>query len=639
MRSGYRTTQLQGITDLTVLADVKPGFVDGTFEVDTQAERLDRVLRVINGVRQASREAALQPNPFADLVGRFRSIHFFRFGIVTPDRIDGKHWKLLLNVTFDGGWEPYMRIIWKPLGTLLDLIYCHCKDYPLAYRSSYEDYIAWVRRHEIQSSFFYADSGITVADQQYLAALQAAQRDDGGLREGDACLASFALPGRPPAVVPTPGAASLAVRALKAVAGLRPLFADVTDQHGVQQSGLLLRFAHDFFADLRGWVADGLFDPGQPLDHLRPLFEDERAWLMKARDRPPQKNDRPALRPQGAQAGITASLPDKILHGAVVLLRVTDPAKVPAWLPSAATAADAPPPDAIYRNLAITYRGLRVLGVPPQRLERLPREFIDGMELRAGTMGDLRGNHPQWWKRPRRNWPTNLDPSLRLSLELSTVHLVVQLRTEAQAGDKMVDVDGCELVDRLHTAITALDGAQGVQVLHVQPMRRSGTGAAPRDHFGFADGISQPALHNGVASGSYWDDRVKTGELLLGYVNERGDGPEGAATPLDLLLDNGSYLVVRKLRQDKLLFEALVADQAQRMAGGNAGLVPALEEEVKSKLLGRRSDGTPLVQVRGAGANDFDYRHDTQGLQCPFQSHVRRANPREREPLMAMLAL
>ncbi|MFX8055717.1 hypothetical protein ABTK93_21010, partial [Acinetobacter baumannii] len=79
-----------------------------------------KVLRTFNGLRLGSRESSAPASPYNDIVARWRIVHSFRWAVVegkngAPDR-------LLLNVNFDGGWEPYMRVIWDQLGSTLDLI-------------------------------------------------------------------------------------------------------------------------------------------------------------------------------------------------------------------------------------------------------------------------------------------------------------------------------------------------------------------------------------------------------------------------------------------------------------------------------------------------------------------------------------
>jgi hypothetical protein len=646
MRPDYKTTHLAGITDLTVLARIKDGFVEGPFETETHVERLRRVLAVLNTFRQASREASLQPSPFPDSIGQFQAIHFFRFAIVPPDSARPPHLgphRLLLNVTFDGGWEPYMRVIWGPLGTLLDLIFCHCDGYPLASESSFDKYMRWVRKNEVQTSFFYADAATTVADQRFLARLEALQRENGAQAHADASAASLALPGQPAPVIPNAYAVDTALRALKALAGLRPLFVAAADDQ------ILQRFVSDSLRELRDWIAQSLFDPGQRYEHLRASFEEERPWLMTPRLPPAGKAAGPSFDWAAVQAGIAEpfDLQPTVIHGALVLLRVNEVNEALRWLKDApVTKATDKVGAGVAKTLALTYAGLVHLGVPKSCLERLPREFVEGMEMRAGILGDLRGNHPQWWRRPQLNWPLDTPPAL--PVELSSVHVLVQLRTAAAKGDE--EGDGRKPIQRLVDEINALQKpGSGLTVLSVQAMKSRAPSSDMQpalDNFSFVDGISQPRLTAANQPPAYWDDKVKFGELFLGYANDRGDdptvkdpdepdeGPVEAAEKLlcKLLLDNGSFLVVRKLRQHVDRLARLVDEAAKRLAPDSPTEQKRLAELFRCKLLGRRSDGKPMVGIVGQGDNDFDYRSDGDGAACPFWSHIRRANPREARP-------
>jgi Dyp-type peroxidase family len=130
------------------------------------------------------------------------------------------------------------------------------------------------------------------------------------------------------------------------------------------------------------------------------------------------------------------------------------------------------------------------------------------------------------------------------------------------------------------------------------------------EHFGFADGGSQPAF-DGFRPSAPGD--LPTGELLLGHLDIDRD-TSGATAPTELAL-NGCYLVFRKLEQDVEAFRALGTD----------------DEQVR--LVGRRRDGVALTP---SGAPDADYRFhtdDPDGVHCPIGSHVRRVNPRDSRPL------
>jgi Dyp-type peroxidase family len=269
----------------------------------------------------------------------------------------------------------------------------------------------------------------------------------------------------------------------------------------------------------------------------------------------------------------------------------------------------------VHRNIAFTFNGLRQLGVPETQLALLPKEFQEGMEARAGLLGDVRENHPDHWVLPEWNVdvpPHDVHPE-RPRVRMSLVDVVVQFT--------VVEPDGADEWDETHPLYDDVRRfvesarTEGLNVMSRQLMRNrlDPESGRPRDHFGFTDGISQPRPN---ASGR---DGVKLGEILLGYENDRrdpafadeGGGLDAATLAVrGSLLDNGTFLVLRKLEQH--------VDRVRPIG------TPVLE-----KMLGRRMDGTPLVPAARAGdLNDFDYTNDPQGRQCPLQAHIRRANPR-----------
>ena len=618
-------TQLQGITDLTVIADIREGLVRNVFESRSYRWRLEQVLKLLDAARRTRREADVMPSPFIDGVARLRGVHFFRFAVL-PDSD-----KLLLNVTFDGGWETYIRLIWGPLGTMLDLIFCHCVDYPLAATSTFEDYVSWVREHEVPSQFFYADSPGTVADRAYLNRLEAQWRAGGESAGADVRAARLALENeRDPQ--PTRPAVLEALTSLRALYGLTSFFGTPGTEHG----DVLLRFAQDFLPDLREWYARGLLDAEPEFDALRKSFEKERDWLTQPRwSRPERQDQLLPLKPESLQAGILDSpkAPAGFARGALVLLRVVDAEQARNWL-AAGWVSDGGTksltPQEVVCTVAITCAGLPALGVHERYLTSLPAEFRQGMEARAGLLGDLRVNHPQQWNRPP-SWNGGAAPGL--PIDLAMVHVIVQLRTaEAVAEQK---TDRAVLLPRLKKWIDTQPG-NGFQVLAVEaawsrPIKDGEPSA--RDHFNYVDGVSQPVLTPSVGS-VFWDDAVKAGEVVLGCVNDRGDGPivdsmgrllPGSPPWLDLC----TFVVIRKIRQNVEAFDAIVEKAAAALvSAGIATPLQSARELVRAKLMGRGSDGTPLVAQRGDGYNDFDFRKDVDGGQCPFASHVRRANPR-----------
>ena len=270
-------------------------------------------------------------------------------------------------------------------------------------------------------------------------------------------------------------------------------------------------------------------------------------------------------------------------------------------------------------NVAFTYRGLERLH--PHLDAFAPYEdFRQGMYARGRRyLGDLGDNDPDNW-----------DAVLRKETHaLFTVY-----------GDSE------DTRDAAADALAAELGDEGFAVVHDQ---RADMLEGNREHFGFTDGFSQPALR-GVAetrrsrSGEgvqhsmlrrVWEGEwrnVRLGEFVLGYEDEDGVIP-GEDHPL---LRNGTFMVWRKLEQHVDRFNEWISSHA----GGGEGA----EARLKAQILGRWADGVSLVRqpaspeyvpAPDANAphepeiNDFTYRRDPGGLACPLGAHVRRANPRD----------
>ena len=312
-------------------------------------------------------------------------------------------------------------------------------------------------------------------------------------------------------------------------------------------------------------------------------------------------------------------------------------------------------------NVAFTVEGLRLAGLSDDEIHAFPEEFVQGMEGRAGILGDVQVNHPRRWRLPARNWDLGAgapDPGEDDSIErvaLSAAHLVVQVRLRAHGSDK----DKAPAPrDRLMAVLEHLVAAHdGVQALSLQWMeRRRNGGGTTVEHFGFLDGLSEPVFSKAEAGEIFFPNHVHVGEVLNGYANAADHAPaKGEDGTVRALLHNGSFLVVRKLRQDAGLFEKIVGEEVKAAVGRTrdtmraeaeaAGARPPTEAEIlartpggddiKAKMMGRwpsghLNEGKPLVRVLGANPNDFDYDNDDEGRACPFHAHIRRANPRVR---------
>jgi Dyp-type peroxidase family len=605
-------TQLQGITDLILITPIRAGFVE-SFEPISYVGRLRAVLKTLNALRLASRESTDPPSPFTDVVSRFRIVHSFRWTVIDPTPGTDEPARLLLHVCFDGGWDSYMRVIWRDLGTMLDLILCHSVDYKLSRDVSYEQYSAWVRANEVPAGFLFIESGRTVSDQDYLARLELQERLDAKSDALAAARLSTPLPGWSEALpADPPHATAMAVRGLNAIGALYALdrYFSVMSSHG--DGWCLLRAARDILFEMVRLNTAQLFGPTHP---VRQALWAPLAWFENVPPTPKLQPREFNFDPLDVQGGILSSYAT-VASGALLLMQVVNPAQALQWLATAPVSSEADtisgerPPQDGYLNVALSLAGLRALGAGEDQLAAFSQPFREGMEQRAGVLGDLRHNHPKSWKLPQQNWPPSPTAGETHTIDMGSVHLLVQLRHDMYG------------VDSLEAQIKQIAATPGLRLLSLQRLRRQGgPDGQTRESFGFVDGISQP-MAAAAPVGSDWSDEVPRGDLLLGYPTSR----DAVAVPEQAspLLDNGSYLVVRKLKQNVESFQQLLDENAGRL-GLNAELLAA-------KLMGRWRDGRPLAHPVAA-TNDFNYKGDPDGSKCPFHAHIRRANPREPQSL------
>ena len=137
----------------------------------------------------------------------------------------------------------------------------------------------------------------------------------------------------------------------------------------------------------------------------------------------------------------------------------------------------------------------------------------------------------------------------------------------------------------------------------------------PGEHFGFADGISRPLFihqdaekyRTNAGPDLRWDPATPLNQVLVPEAQKHDDGST----------TYGSYMVYYKIAQDPDLFKSMFnSDQAAR-------------------VIGRKQDGTPLIPFVGSESNNFNYKDDPQGVQCPLNAHIRKANDRVTSPRIA----
>ncbi|KAF8494772.1 hypothetical protein JB92DRAFT_2995234 [Gautieria morchelliformis] len=153
------------------------------------------------------------------------------------------------------------------------------------------------------------------------------------------------------------------------------------------------------------------------------------------------------------------------------------------------------------------------------------------------------------------------------------------------------------------------------------------------EHFGFMDGISQPAITGFTANPTPGQTVIDPGNIIVG---ETGDLVQGRPA----WAKGGSFLAFRQLKQLVPEFEKFLTD--------NPIIEPGLTRQQGSDLMGARMVGRwksgapvdlaplfddPVLAKDPLRNNDFSFVHpgeDNKANQtrCPFSAHIRKTAPR-----------
>jgi Dyp-type peroxidase family len=299
--------------------------------------------------------------------------------------------------------------------------------------------------------------------------------------------------------------------------------------------------------------------------------------------------------------------------------------------------------------MSFSSRGLEVLGAGPGPDDPL---FREGAAASAAALGDEvdQGGRP-------RGWIVGGDAA-------RTPDLFVVLGSEV---DDVVRSEAESLVTALSDSVEFVYDESGARL------------PGDTEHFGFADGISQPGVRGTIDGDRFFTDRaypdedplaattarpgqplVWPGQFVFGYPTQRVDDPS-PGQPIGLgnpLLEHGSLLVFRRLQQDVSGFKAGMKRLAEDF--GTQGLT-VTEDVAAAWCVGRWPDGTPVSLSPGGPEpaisgdsmrrNGFNYVRslpaamlrdrdgvaigfpgaaaDPNGAACPFFSHIRKVNPRD----------
>ena len=269
-------------------------------------------------------------------------------------------------------------------------------------------------------------------------------------------------------------------------------------------------------------------------------------------------------------------------------------------------------------NIALTQNGLKALDVHQNDLDAtFDNAFVHGMDSkrRQKLLQDTEASTPEAWL-----WGNQKNP----------VDLILMIFSK----------DETTMIDR-NSKEQELYQEHGLSLILDEPLIPAALGQLKpgnfrKEHFGFADGISQPVVNNfpTKASAALDDGQlIAAGEFVLGYQNayERLTKiPEITSASTSIVANktfgkNGTYLIFRQLEQDVPAFWNYFKDQA-----GN----PEEEELLASKCVGRWPSGVLVSENQTVDPgnpikNSSDYsKDDVDGLGCPLGSHIRRSNPR-----------
>jgi Dyp-type peroxidase family len=193
-----------------------------------------------------------------------------------------------------------------------------------------------------------------------------------------------------------------------------------------------------------------------------------------------------------------------------------------------------------------------------------------------------------------------------------------------------------------------------------------------REHFGFADGLSQPEPFDENGAVTRAGEPVLTrdpvqgvplGEILVGYLNGHREKAPGPVVPGDIdghedsrpkaaklvphpeaqgFFDfglNGSYMVVREYKQDVAAFWKSMEDNAAAIkASDPEHSAHVTADWIAERVVGRDREGHLLcpggkrLPPSDSGLPDSSVlflERDPRGAGCPPGSHVRRAHPRD----------
>lgn len=259
-----------------------------------------------------------------------------------------------------------------------------------------------------------------------------------------------------------------------------------------------------------------------------------------------------------------------------------------------------------FYNLFLSAKGYAALG----RAELMPDDpsFRDGAAARAPFLDDA----------PANSWQAEFQQDLHALV-------IIADDTESRLTTALEEVTA-ELED-----VAAKIFVQDGQAMRLDDKGDQTKTGYVREHFGFADGVSQPLFYAAdIAKAKKRDGGIDEYDPSAPLAQVLLKDPAGGDSGY------GSYFVYRKLQQNVQGFrageKALALELTKRSDSEAKDPTPQNTALAGAYIVGRFKDGTPVVEQPEPGLrtqpNNFTYDHDVDGVRCPFQAHVRKSNPR-----------
>ncbi len=326
-------------------------------------------------------------------------------------------------------------------------------------------------------------------------------------------------------------------------------------------------------------------------------------------------------------------------------------------------------------NIAFSFEGLKALVGALKVSKFKDRAFKAGLAARSEKLGDPRDTDGLEG-RPK-NWVVG-GPNNR------PAHVVFIVASDDRV-DMLAEVERIEESLRNFRRRDGKRTSSGAHVIFKEEGANLPPPLSGHEHFGFLDGVSQPGIRGRISDdphnvltlrqnprdrdqGKPGQDLLWPGEFVFGYSGQDPNKPvEEPGAVMDAgprWARNGSFLVIRRLRQDVFTLHKFLKDVAAHFN------VPEPESSsgsrmIGSSLVGRWPSGAPVERVPDddnrelanddCANNHFEYQEaveviaesdresnfdcsddqfpapeeDPQGVRLPFTGHIRKAYPRD----------